>query len=88
MRRRAVVVVLLLAVWALWGSVAVAFDHCAAMGALCDAPCGLGGPSLPTVIPTLPTPEPTALVPSLEQPAPTASPRGLDPVPRSLRLSA
>ena len=88
MRRRALVVMVLLAVWVLWGSVAVAFDHCAAMGAACDAPCGLGVPGLPGAIPTLPRPVPTILTLPLAPHAPVTAPHGLDPVPRSLPLSA
>jgi hypothetical protein len=88
MRVRLVVVVALLAVWVLWGSVAVAFDHCAMMGALCEAPCGLGVLGLPSVVPSLPQLVPTAVPSPLDQLAPTATPAGLDPVPRSVRLSA
>jgi hypothetical protein len=87
MRLRLVVVVALLAVWVLWGSVAVAFDHCAMMGALCEAPCGLGILGLPTVVPSLPKLAPTSVSPPLDQKVPTAAPAGLDPVPRS-HLSA
>jgi hypothetical protein len=87
MRLRILVVVVLLAVWLLWGAAAVAFDHCAAMGVLCDTPCGLGIPCLPGVMPTLLRLGPTFFTPPIEQDLPTASPRSLDPVPRSL-LSA
>jgi hypothetical protein len=87
MRLRLVVVVALLAVWVLWGSVAVAFDHCAMMGPLCEAPCGLGIVALPSVIPSLPQLLPATVLPPLDQRAPTTTPAGLDPVPRSL-LSA
>ena len=82
MRLRLVVVVAVLAVWVLWGSVAVAFDHCAMMGALCEAPCGLGILGLPTVVPSLPRLVPTSVSPLLDQSVPTAAPAGLDPVPR------
>jgi hypothetical protein len=87
MRFRLVVVVALLAVWVLWSSVAVAFDHCAMMGPLCEAPCGVGILGLPSVIPSLPKVVPTTVSPLPDQSAPTATPAGLDPVPRSL-LSA
>lgn len=80
--------VVLVAVWALWGSVAVAFDHCAMMGALCEAPCGLGVPGLPGTLPHLPRPMPTLGTELLAQHAPTVSPHALDPVPRSGRLPA
>jgi hypothetical protein len=83
MRLRLVVVVVLLGVWLLWGSVAVAFDHCAMMGALCEAPCGLGILGLPSVIPSLPQLVPTSVLSPLDQSAPAATPAGLDPVPRS-----
>jgi hypothetical protein len=86
-RLRLLVVVALLAVWVLWGSVAVAFDHCAMMGALCEAPCGLGILGLPSVVPTLPQLVPTSVSPPLDQRVPTTTPAGLDPVPRSF-LSA
>jgi hypothetical protein len=84
MRLRLVVVVAVLAVWVLWGSVAVAFDHCAMMGALCEAPCGLGILGLPTVVPSLPRLVPTTVSPLLDQNVPAAVPAGLDPVPRSI----
>ena len=83
MRLRILVVVALLGVWLLWGSVAVAFDHCAMMGALCEAPCGLGILGLPTVVPSLPRMVPTSVSPLLDQNVPAAAPAGLDPVPRS-----
>jgi hypothetical protein len=82
MRLRLVVVVVLLAVWLIWGSVAVAFDHCAMMGPLCEAPCGLGILGLPTVIPSLPQLVPMTLLPPLDQSAPTSLLRGVDPVSR------
>src|SRR3989442_14494630 len=81
MRLRLVVVVALLAVWVLWGSVAVAFDDCVMMGALCEAPCGLGMLGLPSVIPTLPQLGPTTVSPPLDQTAATATPAGRDPRP-------
>jgi hypothetical protein len=84
MRLRLVVVVAVLAVWVLWGSVAVAFDHCAMMGVLCEAPCGLGVLGLPAVMPSLPQLVPMSGSPLLDQRVPTATPSGLDPVPRSL----
>ena len=61
MRLRLVIVVAVLVVWVLWGSVAVAFDYCAMMGALCEAPCGLGILGLPTVVPSLPRLVPTSV---------------------------
>ena len=88
MRLRILIVVVLLAVWVLWGSVAVAFDHCATMGALCEAPCGLGVLGVPSLIPAIPGLVPTTMTPLPDQRAPTAPPSGLDPVPRSARLSA
>jgi hypothetical protein len=84
MRLRLVVVVAVLAVWVLWGSVAVAFDHCAMMGALCEAPCGLGILGLPTVVPSLPRLVPTSVSTLLDPSVPSATPAGLDPVPRFL----
>jgi hypothetical protein len=88
MRPRALIVVVLLAVWVIWGSVAVAFDDCAMMGPLCEAPCGLGVPGLPGTLPTLPRPMPAIQTALLAQHAPAVTPHALDPVPRSGRLSA
>ncbi len=84
MRLRLVVVVAVLAVWVLWGSVAVAFDHCAMMGALCEAPCGLGILGLPTVVPSLPQLVPSSVSPLPDHNVPSPVAAGLDPVPRSL----
>lgn len=82
MRLRLVVVLALLGVWLLWGSVAVAFEHCAMMGPLCEAPCGLGILGLPTVMPSLPQLVPMTVVPPLNQSTPDASPTRPDHVPR------
>jgi hypothetical protein len=88
MRARVVFVVAFLAAWVLLGSAALALAHCATMAGPCEAPCG-AGPTLvdtgrsghasapPTCLELLPTPGPSTL-----------APRGLDPVPRPLRLSA
>jgi hypothetical protein len=89
MRAKVLLVVGLLVIWALGGSVALALDHCSAMGASCEAPCGLVGATLventglsAVIIPpaTLATPS----GPTLQ----TRAVRGLDPVPKPLRLSA
>ena len=87
MRLRVLLVVVLVGLWALWGSVALAFDHCVAMGALCEAPCGsatvVEDPSCGTASGPPATFEPLS-GPSLSM----LAVRGLDPVPRPLRLSA
>ena len=88
MHLRVLVVVVLLTMWLLWGAVAVAFDSCAAMGVLCDSPCGLGVPCLPGAMPTLLRLEPTLFTLPNEPSHPSVSPHGLDPVPRSRLLSA
>ncbi len=77
-----------LAFWVLAGPVAMAFDSCAAMGAMCEGPCGLmiGAVVAPV---SLGAPLPLA---SLELPArasvPVAVLAVLELPPKSLRLSA
>ena len=84
---RILVVVALVAVWAVGGSVALAFAHCANMAAPCVAPCGTAA-----TIEEAPSASILGLPMSL---GPQAGPRlsvlalrGLDPVPRTLRLLA
>jgi hypothetical protein len=45
------IVLAVLVAWVLLGPIAMAFDGCAAMGALCEAPCGSSGCAI--VTPTL-----------------------------------
>jgi hypothetical protein len=87
MRMTALLFVVVLGVWALWGSVALAFDHCMAMSTVCEAPCGLTAFVEP--VPALVGPAPLATV-SLPLPlrlSTTALPAP-DPVPKSLRPAA
>lgn len=51
MSSRRVVVLCILVMWALVGPIAMAFDGCAAMGAMCEGPCGIS--SFATFIPVL-----------------------------------
>jgi len=78
-------VVLALALWVLAGPIAMAFDGCAMMGAMCEAPCGVSSyivaPTLPAgaVLQPLaylsphPTHDPTAIVVGPLTPPPKAS---------------
>ena len=85
--RRWVVAVVLLA-WVLLGPIGTAFDACGAMMALCEIPCG--APS--ALVDATPTVVPLAMV-AMVVAANVAHPpfvqnAGIDPPPKSLRLSA
>ena len=72
---RVAVTVVLLLVWGMFVPVAMAADHCAAMGGMCEGPCGASSTvSAPTVpvstdvvsrAPSMPAP----VVPYCERPA-------------------
>ena len=88
MSSRRVVTVFALAIWVLLGPVAMAFGGCAAMGAMCEGPCGAAACAvLAPAISASPAPV------SYVHVAPDSHPRettlaGLDHPPRSLLPSA
>jgi hypothetical protein len=87
MRGKVVVALVLIAIWAVGGSVVAAFDHCAAMGAFCEAPCGASASGV-TEVATSSGPVPAvALPPRPSAPLISRALPGVDPVPKSL-LSA
>ena len=45
MARRRVLTLIVLALWVSFGPVAMAFDGCFLMGAMCDGPCGTSSPA-------------------------------------------
>ena len=77
----------IVAVWLLLGPVAMAFDACEGMGAMCEAPCGL--PSCAVTPPSLSAAPPlVALLESYPGSAAlTLFPRVPDPPPESRSLS-
>lgn len=88
MRARMLLVVALLTVWVLGGSVALTLDLCPNMAAPCEAPCGLGATLVENAASGA-VPLPPAALEALSGPGlQTCAVRGLDPVPRPLRLSA
>ena len=85
---RPLVIVLVLAFWVLSGPVGMAFNGCAMMGAMCEAPCGvssyIAGPLVTAI--TL-QPLITLAAHAAERfSAPALNP--LDPPPKSALLSA
>ena len=84
---RMLVVVALVAIWAVGGSVALAFAHCASMAAPCEAPCGTTATLEDPASDLVSTP-PVRVEPQSGLRQPTMASRQLDPVPRPFRLSA
>jgi hypothetical protein len=77
------VVLVLIAVWGAFVPVAMAVDHCAAMGAMCEGPCAASVTVTPPAVPTG-----TDLVSSAPvDPTPSVAPLELssvEPPPKSL----
>lgn len=84
---RAAVVVMLLLVWGVFVPMAMAADHCAAMGGMCEGPCAASATVTPPAVPT-------AIYLLSRAPAEPAPPilqlelSCLEPPPKSLSLSA
>jgi len=91
MRRPAplLIVVLTLVLWIVSGPVGMAFDGCATMGAMCEAPCGILSYVVAPGVVGLAVPRPLAYLeaPSIEQPV-LISPSPLTPPPKFSLLSA
>jgi len=88
MAAKSLLMLLFVGVWILSGSLALAVDLCPTMGAMCEAPCGLGVLAVEAT-PTSFTPlSPTALECPLQLGLAATAPRAIDPVPKSIRLSA
>ncbi len=86
-RSRAVILGFLI-LWVLAGPIGLALDSCAAMGAMCDAPCGLTTATVsvaPTVVIVLTVVGSVILDPTAH---PSAVPRSFEPPPRASALSA
>src|SRR6266566_8520699 len=64
---RRLLILLTLALWVIAGPVGMAFDGCAMMGAMCEAPCGVVSYISGPVVTGLAVPQPLAY---LESPAP------------------
>ncbi len=86
---RALLIALTLVLWVVSGPVAMSFDGCAMMGAMCEAPCGV----LSYIV--APSPVGAVVLPPLmyltARPAERlagASPNPLDPPPKSALLPA
>lgn len=54
MRFRRLITLTVVAVWLLLGPIAVAFDGCAAMGAMCEGPCGISSALQVPAVSTVP----------------------------------
>jgi hypothetical protein len=79
----------MLLLWVIAGPVGMAFDGCAMMGAMCEAPCGVSSYIAGPVVTGLTGPQPLAYlaVPSTAQP-PIVSASPLTPPPKSTLRSA
>ena len=86
---RPLLITLMLTLWAVSGPVGMAFDGCAMMGAMCEAPCGVVSYISGPVVTGLAVPQPLAY---LESPAPAqptiTSARPLTPPPKPTFFSA
>ena len=91
MRRcvRPLLSVLILVLWLVSGPVAMAFDGCAMMGAMCEAPCGVSSYIAGPVVTDLDGLQPLAYLgaPSTAQP-PVVNVSPLTPPPKSTLRSA
>lgn len=88
MRSRRAIVLCILAVWVLVGPIAMAFDGCAAMGAMCEGPCGIS--SCAIFSPTLSivaAPGPSLDV-AVDGHLPASAVAALEPPPKPLSHSA
>jgi hypothetical protein len=85
--RRGFTIVLAI-LWALVGPIGMAFDGCAAMGGMCEAPCGLTTPAVgvtPALIAVL---NPIGVIVRTAAGRPTGVAKVLDPPPRAVPHSA
>ena len=91
MRRcvRPLLSVLILVLWLVSGPVAMAFDGCAMMGAMCEAPCGVLSYIVAPTVSNIAAPQPLAYLESrsTQQPARISAPP-LTPPPKSALLPA
>ena len=91
MRRlaRPILIALTLALWVVSGPIGMAFDGCAMMGSMCEAPCGISSYIAGPVVTGLSGLQPLAYLatlPTTQSPLATASP--LTPPPKSSLRSA
>jgi hypothetical protein len=88
MSSRRILVLCFLAAWVFLGPVAMAFEGCAAMGAMCEGPCGVSSCTIFT--PALwVAPAPTAsLYAAVDQHLPANASAGLERPPKSIPRSA
>jgi len=86
---RPLLIVITLALWVVAGPVGMAFDGCAMMSAMCEAPCGVLPYIVAPVAPVLAVRSPLAYLGSSFDEHPTVlSVRPLTPPPKSALLSA
>lgn len=87
-RGRGVVAIVTLMLWVVSGPIAMAFDGCAMIGAMCEAPCGLSSYITASSVTDVAAPQPAA---SLQSPSPVppapVSLRPLTPPPKPALLS-
>ncbi len=88
-RARPLLIAVVLALWVFSGPVAMAFDGCAMMGAMCEAPCGMLSYIVGPTVTGLAAPQPLTYLEvwSAMQLA-VADPSPLTPPPKSPLLSA
>jgi len=85
---RVTLTVFLVGVWLLAAPLAMASDHCLAMSAMCEGPCGLMSGIVASTI-VMATPEPLAAAgPAVTSSLPRAIFAALEPPPKSASRSA
>lgn len=88
-RRLVIVAVMSLALWVVSGPIAMAFDGCAMMGAMCEAPCGVSSYIVAPAIDGVGGLQPIAYLQAQTTPPPALfSPGPLTPPPKLSLLSA
>ena len=88
-RGRWLFVALTLLLWVLSGPIGMAFDNCAMMGAMCEAPCGLLSYMTVPAVADVAALQPVDYLPTWSTPSPTLVSAGpLTPPPKSSLLSA
>lgn len=73
-----------LVLWVVAGPLAAVFGACAAMGAMCEGPCGVGPCAILLLVTLAPTLLVLGITPSIGRSVPTVLVRLLDPPPRAV----
>jgi len=88
MRSRRAIALCILAVWVLLGPIAMAFDGCAAMGAMCEGPCGISSCAIFTPALSIAPAPASSLYVAADRHLPANALAALELPPKSLSYSA